>query len=335
MIIKYPKYVFVILLAIAGFLILIGISSYDNHPKDEPRLVAIATLVSHPALDSLLENIKRELNNQGFLEGSNIRYVVKNASGQMQLLAGIAKDISGMNPAVVVAITTPVAQAMAKETKKKHEKLVFSAVTDPVGAGIMKSLEQPEKLITGASDVWPYNDQLKLIKDISPNAKRIVVIFNPGEAASQYGMRFIRQFAPSYNFKIIEGAVNSTNEVFSVAENLSRDADAIFLSSDSTAISGVAAAARVAIKNKIPLFVGDSGTVEKGGVAAASIGYDQLGIETGKLVARVLRGEQYIPIVLPDGKSSIVVNTEAARLMGVKIPHSILRKATVLEKIIQ
>jgi putative ABC transport system substrate-binding protein len=291
------------------------------------KIVAIATLVSHPALDSLQENIKSELARQGFIEGKTIRYEIRNASGQMQLLSGIAKELVGTNPDVSVAITTPVAQAMAKVTRGPF---VFSAVTDPVGAGIVKSLDSPEKLITGATDAWPYNDQLKLIHDIAPTAKRIVVIFNPGEAASQYGMKYIRQFAPQYGFELVEGAVNSTNEVYAVAANLSSTADAIFLSSDSTAISGVAGAARVAIKRQIPLFVGDSGTVEKGGVAAASIGYDKLGVETGKLVARVLRGEQNIPIVLPDGKSDIVVNTKAAQLMGIEIPTSVLSRAKVI-----
>lgn len=317
-------------LAVLAGMVLAAVVLRGGIQKDGVKLVAIATLVSHPALDSLQDNLKQELARQGFREGENIRFEIRNASGQIQLVGGIANDLASAKPDVTVAITTPVAQAVAKVAKGP---LVFAAVTDPVGAGIVKSLDNPEPLLTGATDAWPYNDQLKLIREISPKAKRLVVIFNPGEAASQFGMKQIRRFAPELGFELIEGAVNSTAEVSGVAETLSAGADAIFLSSDSTAISGVAGAAKVAIKRKIPLYVGDSGTVQKGGLAAASIGYDKLGIEAGKLVAKMLRGERSIPIVSPDGSSDIVVNTKAAALMGVEIPASVLGRAKVFQDI--
>jgi putative tryptophan/tyrosine transport system substrate-binding protein len=299
-------------------------------PQEGLRVVAIATLVSHPALDSLQDNLKQELARQGFREGENIRFESRNASGQIQLVAGIANDLANVKPDVSVAITTPMAQAMAKVVRGPF---VFAAVTDPVGAGIVKSLDAGAPLVTGATDAWPYNDQLKLIREIAPRAKRVVVIFNPGEAASQFGMKEIRRFAPALGLELVEGPVSNAAEVHSVAQSLSADADAIFLSSDSTAISGVAGAAKVAIKRKIPLFVGDSGTVQKGGIAAASIGYDKLGIEAGKLVARTLRGERGIKVISPDGSSDIVVNTKAAELMGVEIPASVLGRAKVYSSI--
>lgn len=293
------------------------------------KVVAIATLVAHPALDALQENIKRELAAQGFRDGDTVRYELRNANGQMQLLAGIANDLASIKPDVSVAITTPVAQAVVRAARGP---VVFSAVTDPVGAGLVKSLDVPVGDLTGASDAWPYNDQLKLIREITPAVKRLAVIFNPGESASQYGMKLIRQFAPQHGFDLVEGAVSSTSDVYPVADNLASKADAIFLSSDSTAIGGVTGALRVATRRKIPLYVGDSGTVQKGGLAAVSIGYDKLGTETGKLVARVLRGERNIRIVSPEG-SEVVVNTKAAEMMGVVIPPSVLARAKVITEI--
>lgn len=298
-------------------------------PENQVKVIAIATLVSHPALDALQDNVKQELAAQGFREGTTIRYEVRNASGQMQLLATIANELASIQPDVTVAITTPVAQAV---TKAAHGPVVFSAVSDPVGAGLVKSLDEPVRDLTGATDAWPYNDQLKLIRELTPGVKRLAVIFNPGEAASQYGMKLIRQFAPQNGLELIEGAVSSTSDVYSVADNLASKADAIFLSSDSTAIGGVTGALRVATRRKIPLYVGDSGTVEKGGLAAVSIGYAKLGRETGKLVAAVLRGQRTIPIVSPQG-SEVVVNTKAAEMMGVTIPPAILARAKVIDRI--
>lgn len=306
---------------------------FSKYAKTEQiRVVAVATLVSHPALDSLLANFKIQLASEGFRDGENVKIETRNASGQVQLASGIASELASLNPDVSVGITTPIAQAMAKVTRGPF---VFAAVTDPVGAGIVKTLDIPEPLVTGAADAWPYNDQLKLIHEISPNVKRIAVIFNPGDTASQFGMREIRKYAAQLGFQIVDGPVNSTAEVYAVAENVASNADAIFLSSDATAISGVAGAAKVAIKRQIPLFVGDSGTVEKGGLAAVAIGYDRLGVETGKLVARYLRGERSLPIVSPDGKSDVVVNTKAAQLMGVQIPQSVLARAKVFTEIKQ
>jgi putative tryptophan/tyrosine transport system substrate-binding protein len=310
----------------------VGIGFYKTSKDPQQRVVAIATLVSHPALDGLVKNLKEQLALEGFREGENIKIEFRNASGQVQLASGISSELAALNPAVSVGVTTPIAQAMAKVTKGPF---VFAAVTDPVGAGIVKGMSTLEPLVTGAADAWPYNDQLKLIREIKPSVKRLAVIFNPGDTASQFGMKEIRKYAGQLGFEILDGPVSSTSEVFSVTENIASDADAIFLSSDATAISGVAAAAKVAIKRQIPLFVGDSGTVEKGGLAAVSVSYDRLGVETGKLVARFLRGERNIPIVNPDGQSNVIVNTKAAELMGLEIPKSVLQRATIFRDIKQ
>lgn len=307
---------------IAAISIFYAIRLGDN--TGEVKVVAIATLMSHPALDAVQDNLKKELEKQGYVEGKNIRYMVRNASGQVQLAANIANDLTSQNPDVIVAITTPMAQAIAKLARGP---VVFAAVTDPVGAGLVASLEKGEGLITGTSDAWPYEDQLKLIRAISPNAKRLGVLYNPGEAASQYGIKRIRSRAPGLGFELVEGSVGSTNEVYPVAESLAGRTDALFLSSDNTVIGGVAAAVRVAVEHKLPLYVGDSGTVEKGGLAAVSVGYGELGRETGKLVARALKGERNIPTVVAKG-SDVYINKKSAVLMGVSLPESVLRNAT-------
>lgn len=310
----------IVFLTIAAFLIIkFGIKEQERHYK----LIAIATLMSHPALDAVIYNLKKELEMEGFVENRNVKYIIKNANGQIQLAANIANEFSALNPDVIVAITTPMSQAIVKVARCP---VVFAAVTDPVGAGLVKSLDKCEEMITGTSDAWPYHDQLKLIKQITPNVKVLGVLYNPGEAASQYGIKKIRYYAPKLGFKLLEGTVSSTTEVYPVAQNLASRVDALFLSSDNTVISGVGAALKVAIEHKIPLYVGDSGTVAKGGLAAVSVGYPELGRETGKLVARVLRGERCIPVVVARG-SEIYLNLKAAELMGVSIPEEIIKKA--------
>lgn len=307
-----------------GFGMLLAFHPFESVHADDSITIGIATLMSHPALDSVQHGLREELRAQGFVEGKNVEYIVNNANGQIQLAASIANELASRSPNVIVAVTTPMAQAVVKVSKVP---VIFAAVTDPVGAGLVSALDKGELTVTGTSDAWPYEDQLKLIHEVTPNATRLGVLYNPGEAASQYGIQQIRRYAQVLGFSLIEASVNSTNDVFPVARSLIGRVDALFLSSDNTVIAGMAGALQVAKLNRLPLYVGDSGTVQKGGLAAVSVGYEALGHETGKLVARVLRGERNIPTVVAQG-SDVYVNTLAAQLMGVVIPLSVLNRAT-------
>jgi putative ABC transport system substrate-binding protein len=286
--------------------------------------IGVATLLSEPSLDEVQQGIKEELEHEGFVEGQNTEYIVQNANNQLQLAATIANDLASRDLSVIVPITTPMAQAVAKVARNP---IVFAAVTDPVGAGLVTSIDRGEPNITGTSDAWPYEQQLKLIHTITPKVQRLGVLFNPGDAASQYGVRQIRKLSQDLGFTLVKAAVNSTNDVSPAARGLVGRVDALFLSSDSTVIAGIAAAFQVAQQNKLPLYVGDGGAVKNGGLAAYSVGYLGLGRDTGKLIARVLRGERNIPTVVEHG-NEIYVNSEAAKRMGVTIPEAVLKQAT-------
>lgn len=288
------------------------------------KKVGVATLMSHPALDQVRDGMREELLSRGWQEGKTIEFIERNANQQMQVVPTIANDMAAQNLAVMVAITTPVAQALRKVARGP---LVFAAVTDPVGAGLIADIEKGQGDVTGTSDAWPYEDQLALIREILPQAKRLGVLYNPGEAASQYGIKEIRRFAPKFGFELIEAPANAVSDVRPVAENVADRVDALFLSSDNTVIGGMVGALRVALSKKKPLFVGDSGTVEKGGLGAVSVGYRELGKRTGELVDRLLKGERDIKPFVGKG-NEVYVNRKAAELMGVTLPQSVLSRAT-------
>jgi putative ABC transport system substrate-binding protein len=304
-------------------------SSLRNEDTPKP-VVAVATLMTHPALSELERGMRDELASQGFVDGRTIDFVHRNANGQVQLTSTIANELAAMNPAVTVPITTPMAQAVVQTARGP---VVFASVTDPIGARVVTTLAgQPR--ITGASDAWPYEAQLRLIREITPNVRRIGVFYNPGEAASQTGIREIRRYASELGFTLVEQPVNSTGEMSLAARGLADRVDAFLLSSDNTVISGMAGALRVAIERRIPYYVGDSGTVEKGGLAAVSVGYYQHGRHTGQLIARVLRGETNIPVIVERGEE-VSVNLAAAQAMGVTIPPQVLRRATNVYRTMQ
>lgn len=310
--------------AVLLLLIVIAGGGCQRQPKKIVKKVAIATLMTHPALDLVIEKMKAELSARGFTEGETVQYIIKNANGDPNLAVTVVRELERENPDVLVAVTTPVAQVAVKEARSP---IVFSAVTDPVSAGVVSSLKNPPPNITGVSDAWPYRAQLALAREIVPSAKRLAVVFNPGESASQYGISRIRELAPSFGFELVEVPVSNSQEILGALRLRARNVDAVYLSSDNTVIQGLPAALRVCLDSKKPLFVGDSGTVEKGGLAAVSVGYAGVGRSTGELVARVLDGERSIPVVVAEG-DEIYLNLDTAKRIGLNIPASLRQRAT-------
>jgi putative tryptophan/tyrosine transport system substrate-binding protein len=169
---------------VISFTIFVGfVETQLTKSKPNTKIIAIATLMSHPALDAVQENLIKELERQGICDGKNVRYVIKNANGQVQMAVNIATDLASQKPDVIVAITIPMACAIVKTARCP---VIFAAVSDPVGAGLVKSVDFGEPTITGTSDAWPFEDQLKIIRKITPNVRRIGILYNPETAYSQY-----------------------------------------------------------------------------------------------------------------------------------------------------
>lgn len=292
-------------------------------PAPAPKRVVIATLLSHPSLDEIATALRTRMGELGWREGVDIAYVDRNANGNPQLTATIAADIQQMRPDAVVPITTPMAQAVAKAVSVP---IVFAAVTDPVGAGLVASLAEAKENMTGVADAWPYEQQLELLREIQPKVRRVAVLLNPADPASDYGIRQIRAHAERLGFELVEASCASSSEVGTVAASVIDRVDAVYLSSDATVISGFAGAARVCFRAKKPLIVGDRGTVEKGGLATVSVGYSGVGRETANLLDRVLKGERRIPVVVARG-DELFVNLKAAELSGITIPDGVKARA--------
>lgn len=291
--------------------------------KSEQTIV-IATLVSHPILDAVQKGCLAELREHGFGEPET-RIVFKNANGQINDTAIIANSLPSEHPSLIIAISTPMSQAIA--SAHLTVPLVFGAVTDPVGARLVPSLGNAATgNITGTSDAVPYEAVLHLIKRITPKVERLGIIYNPGEAAAQYGIKELKRLTPNLGITLVEGAISTSNDVGPVAENLSSRCDAILLSGDNTAVGGINGALKVAFDHKRPLYAPDSGTVEKGAMAAVSVDYEALGRETGKLAIRMLQGERNIPVYVTSG-DAIFLNSEGAARMGCDIPADVRKDA--------
>lgn len=289
--------------------------------------VSFNQIVEHPALDSLRQGIKDELN----AEGLSVEYHDHIAQGNIATANLIAKQILGEQPDVAIGIATPTAQACAQAI---HEiPIVFAAVTDPVGAGLVRSLEKPGGNITGTSDMSPINRQLELILQFLPQLKSLGVIYNSGEANSVTLVKILHQEAKKRGISIEEATVSNSAGVFQAAKSLIGRAEAVYIPTDNTVVSAFEAITQIGYEAKLPVFAADTDSVARGAIAALAVDYYQMGRQTGEMVARVLKGAK--PGELPVEtlrEFKIHINPGSAAKMGLKVPEALLKKA---DKIIE
>ena len=295
--------------------------------KAEEVTVAVTAIVEHPALDAARDGIKEALAEAGYRDGENLKFVYESAQGNPGTAAQIARQFVGDAPSVIVPISTPSAQAVVSATR--DIPVVFTAVSDPLGAELIKDMEKPGGNVTGLSDMSPVADHIALIKEITPNAKSIGFIYNTAEANSVSTLAALKAEAEKAGLTIVESVATKSAEVQGAARALVGRADVIYVPTDNTIVSAFEAAVGVAEEAKIPLYAGDTDSVNRGALAALGFNYFDVGKQTGEVVVRVLKGEKPgdIPVRVAAG-TDLVINKKAAEKMGVTFPDSITKRAT-------
>jgi len=293
--------------------------------------VAVTAIVEHPALDATRDGVKDGLAKAGFVDGDTIEFVYESAQGQPATAAQIARQFVGDEAAVIVPISTPSAQAAAAATK--DIPIVFTAVTDPLAAQLVTSLDNPGGNVTGVSDLTPIKEHIDLIKEITPNVANLGIIYNPGEPNSVSLVKLVKEFAGPAGLTVVESPATKSADAQQAARSLVGRVDAIYVPTDNTVVSALEAVIAVAEENDIPLYAGDTDSVNRGAIASVGFDYYDVGLQTAELVARVLNGENPgdISVVFASG-SDLFVNPGAAEKMGVTIPEGVISRAhTVVE----
>lgn len=303
-----------------------GSRTISSGSTEKMITIGITQIVEHPALDSAREGFIKALKDNGYVEGKNVTFIQENAQGDMSTAQTIAKKFVDKNVDLIFSIATPTTQAVKKATSTIP--IVFTAVTDPVAAGLVRSFDKPGGNVTGTSDMEPINDQLKLIKDLVPSAKRIGIIYNAGEVNSTVQVKIAKDDAASLGYSIVEATVSNSSEVNQAAQSLVGKVDAIWLPTDNTVASSVAAIIKVANSAKIPVVAAEKGMVEGGSLATLGISYSDLGYQAGSMAIKILKGEKPANIKVETAKNlQLIINQKEADAIGLKIPDSIMKKA--------
>lgn len=314
-------------LVLAGMLAMTACTSNTGSSRgvaDEPLQIGIAQIVDHPSLNALREGFIDGMNNAGYVENTDVVYDIKNAAGDQVTLTNIASSFTDKD--LVVGIATPTAITLAQALP--NTPLFFAGVTDPVGAGLVDVVEAPGGMITGTSDMPPIADQLNLIKQITPDVETVGLLYTSGEVNSQIQAQMVKDAAPSLGLAIQEVTVTASSEVRQGAESLSH-VDSYFVGTDNTVISGVEALVGVAEERKVPLYVSDPDSVDRGAMAALAVDYYAQGVQTGEMAAQYLTNGGKpgdIPVAIAE-ELAISLNLQAAERMGVTIPQSVIDKA--------
>ncbi len=289
--------------------------------------VAVSQIVEHPALDSTRQGLLDGLKKKGFVEGKNLEFVYQTAQGNTAIAVQIARQFVGEEPDVLVGIATPTAQALVAATRKIP--VVFTAVTDPLGAKLIKNIDKPGGNVTGLSDLSPVAQHVDLILEIMPNVKSIGVVYNPGESNAVTLVKLLKDAAAAKGLKVIEATALKSADVQSATQIIVEKSDVIYAAVDNTvasAIDGMIVAANMA---KTPVFGGSTTYIENGAYAALGFDYYQVGLQTADYVAAILNGKKPgdLAVKVAEG-SDLVLNKKAAAKLGITFPDSVKSRAT-------
>jgi putative tryptophan/tyrosine transport system substrate-binding protein len=310
---------------------LLGALAFGTPAFAEEAFVAVTAIVEHPALDACRDGIRDELKAAGFEDGKNFKFAYESAQGNPATAVQVAQKFVGENPTVIVPISTPSAQAVISATS--DIPVVFTAVTDPLGAKLVANLEKPGGNVTGMSDLSPIAKQLDLIREIVPAAKKIGVPFNPGEANAVTLVALLKEKAVPLGMEIVEAPAPKSADVQAAAQSLVGKVDVIYVPTDNTIVSALEAVIGVGIDNKLPVFAGDTDSVKRGAIAAVGFDYYDVGRQTGKIVARILKGEKPGDIAVQGIEiTQLFVNPGAAQKMGITIPEALIAGAKEVVK---
>ena len=277
----------------------------------EPKKIAIVQYMEHPSLDAIREGMIDELAEDGYVDGENIVIEFENSQGDQSNLNSIAGKFLGDDPDLVVAIATPAAQSMAAAIK--DTPIVFSAVSDPLGAKLVTDMEKPTSNVTGTSDALPMDQTFELIKELSPDAKTIGFIYTASEANSQSIIAEAKAMAGDYGLECVEKAITTSTELQQAAEVLAGKADVIYTPVDNVIASSIPVLAEVGKKMQIPVYAGAVEMVEQGAYATVGVDYYKLGEVTGDMVGEVLEGKAVseIPVATLDNFMKVINKTTA------------------------
>ena len=294
-------------------------ASESGEADGEMLQIGILQLVEHNALDSAREGFVQALADNGFVDGENVVIDVQNAQSDQSNLSTMSERFVNNNCDLVLAIATGAAQSIASKTTEIP--ILFTAVTDPVDAGLVDSNEVPGGNISGTNDMSPIAQQIDLMLQLKPETKTVGIIYTSNEDNSILQADIVKGVLDAKGIAYIEQTVTNSGEVQQAAQSVASKVEAIYTPTDNVVASAMPIVAQIAMDAKIPLICGEENQVVNGGLATLGLNYYNLGYQTGEMAVRVLGGADISTMPVESQVNySYLINGETAAAIGIEIP---------------
>lgn len=291
--------------------------------------IGIAQFAVHGSLDNCREGFLQGLAEEGIEEGKNLKVLYENANADGGTASQIVSGFLSQNVDLITAIATPTAQSAYSAARKEDVPVIYTAVTDPIAAELANEDGTPVGEVTGTSDKLPVTEQLAMIREILPDAKKIGIMYSTSEVNSLSTLEEYKEAAPEYGFEIVESGVSTTADVPLAADQLVEKVDCINNLTDNTVVSALQVVLDAAGKKGIPVFGSEIEQVKVGCLASVGLDYIELGKQTGRMAAKVLKGEakaSEMNFEIIEG-GSFYGNTAVAETLGITLPDSLVSGA--------
>lgn len=276
--------------------------------------VGIIQYAEHDALSSARKGFLEALEDAGYTEGKNLTVTYQNAQGDQANLQTMVDKLAGKND-LNFAIATPAAQALLNVDSETPA--VFTAVTDPVSAGLVDSLEKPGGNMTGSIDATNVEGQIEMLLKVVPNAKTVGIFYNSSEVNSEVQAEQAQKALEAAGLSVVVKTVTTTNDVQQVMTSLAGQVDAIYLPTDNTVASTASTIGEILKKAKVPAIGSDEAYLE-GVLFTYGVDFHGIGVQAGELAAKILKGEKPATLAVQTPQTAaIAVNEEMAKAIGI------------------
>ena len=294
--------------------------------KSEGVHIGILKYVNDAPLNEAESAFLEELNRQGI---SYFAYR-KDGNADANIVASAALNIVS-NCNLLVAIATPAATAVmsARDTKSRMIPTLFTAVTDPVSAGLVKSNTQTDQNVTGTSDMNPVAEQIQLFKDLNPNASKIGIIYNLNESNSVIQYNLAKAKCEELHMTLENGGFNAASDILATINSLiGKGIEGLYIPTDNTAVSNLTTIKQKTDEARIPIVAGEGTVVVNGAIISRSLSYAELGKKTAQQAIRIINGEDVINIPVSTADNfPLYINVTHANELGITIPQTLIDEA--------
>ncbi len=295
--------------------------------------IGITQIADHPSLDNCRLGFIEGLKQAGFVEGVNVTFDFQNAQGDGGTANLIAQSFAANKADLICGIATPSAQACYTAAQPAGIPVVFSAVSDPVAAQLVKGPNQAGDNITGTSDALPLEKQLKLIRALLPDAKKLGILYNTSEVNSESQINVLKTLVPQYGFELVTVGVNAAADIPMAADNILGKVDCLNNLTDNLVVSNLQIILDKANARGIPVFGSEEEQVKNGCIACEGIDYFNLGVQTGQMAAKILNGTAVSDIPFETIKDSKpFINSAVMEKLNVALPADYKDLATDVAK---